>query len=263
MKNRAFRLILFLSVLLSLYSCTAHKSIPYLTNMGNESIENKQNSETRITINDQLTIVVNSTTPEATVAFNLNVTPTQLNGATLTMGQSLQTYLVNSNGMINFPIIGEIKVADLTKEELESLIKSRIYPQYLKEEPIITIRITNFRVSVLGEVNRPGNFPVSNERINIFEALALAGDLTLYGKRNNILLVREGEKGKTETVRLNLQDKDILQSPYFYLKQNDVIYVQPNKPKGNASAISSAETLSVSITSVLISLTSLLVTVLK
>lgn len=263
MKNKAFRLILFLSALFLLFSCTAHKSIPYLTNTGNESIENKQNSETKIAINDQLTIVVNSTTPEAATAFNLASTPTQLSGATLTMGQSLQTYLVNSKGMISFPIVGDIQVAGLSKEELESLIKSKVYPQYLKEEPIVTIRITNFRISVLGEVNRPGNFPVSNERINIFEALALAGDLTLYGKRNNILVVRELDKGKSETVRLNLQDKGILQSPYFYLKQNDVIYVQPNKQKGNASAISSAETLSVSVTSVLISLTSLLVTVLK
>lgn len=263
MKNKIYRNVSLLILILSIYSCSAHKKIPYFKNASSETVANKDIVKTKIAINDQLTIVVNSSNPESAMAFNLSTTPTQLNGTTLNMGQSLQTYQVNSKGNIFIPIIGEVHVANLTKEDLEDLIKAKIYPKYLKEEPIVNIRITNFKISVLGEVNKPGSFTITNEKVSILEALAMAGDMTLYGERKNVLLVRELENGATETIRFNLQDKNILQSPNFYLKQNDVLYVQPNRAKSNASAIGSVETLSVSITSVLVSLTSLIVTILK
>lgn len=257
------RHIINFSIILGLISCTAHKNIPYLQDVENGSFNSENNNKTQITVNDQLTITVNSTTPEAALAFNLTTSPTQITGQTVNMGQNLQTYQVSSKGTINFPVIGEIKVVGLTKEALEDSIKTKIFPRYLNEAPIVIIRITNFRVSVLGEVNKPGSYTISNEKVNILEALALAGDLSLYGKRNNVLLIRTNDNGSSETNRINLQDKKLLESPYFYLKQNDIIYVQPNKTRGNASAIGSVETLGVSVTSVMISLTSLMVTIFK
>ena len=228
----------------------------------NEKTTELRTSESKIFPNDLLTIVVNTNTPEASFAFNLPLTPNQVIGnSTLNTAISLQSYLVSNEGTIDFPVIGKIFVAGKTKTEVEELIKNKIYPQYITEVPIINIRFVNFSISVLGEVSRPGSFPIPNEKVNIFEALAMAGDMTIYGKRDNVLLLRENN-GVKETVRLNIQDKNITSSPYYYLQQNDILYIEPNKPKANSAAISSGETLSISITSTLISLTSLLVTVL-
>lgn len=263
MKRNILRITVIITIVIAIASCRAHQSVPYLKDAKTEKFESSKSSEARICVNDQLTIIVNTTTQDAAAAFNLTTTPPQLSGTSVGYGQSIQTYLVNSDGSIDYPIIGKIQVAGKTKREVELLIKDKIYPTYLKEEPIVNIRFTNFKVSVLGEVNRPGSFNVTNEKITILEALAMAGDMTLYGKRDNVLLIRENDNGSKETVRLNLQDKNLLDSPYFYLKQNDVLYVQPNNPKANASAISTGETLLVSITSVLISLSSLVVTILR
>ena len=150
----------------------------------------------------------------------------------------------------------------MTKYALADLIKTKIYPRYIKEEPIISIRYANFSISVLGEVARPNTFLVNNEKISILEALATAGDLTIYGRRDNLLLVRQTPEGR-QSIRIDLRDKNLIYSPYFYLQQNDVIYVQPNETKTRTSKIGSAETLSISIVGTLISLTLLIVTLVK
>jgi polysaccharide export outer membrane protein len=150
----------------------------------------------------------------------------------------------------------------MTKNELSDYIEKQIYPRYMKEEPIINIRFANFKVSVLGEVIKPGICTIDNEQVSILEAIALAGDLTIYGRRDNILLIRENN-GKRVTVRIDLRDKRLIESPYYYLQQNDILYVQPNNPKSRSSALGVAETLSISVVGTLISLTSLFVTLFK
>ncbi len=246
-------------------SCTAYKKIPYLKDVKNEVSAQAKVPEARIFPNDLLTIIVNTTTPEAAYAFNLSLTPNNVIGRSNTINSSmgLQSYLVESDGTINFPVLGKISVIGKTKKEVELYIKERIFPKYITEEPIIHIRFANYQISILGEVKAPGNYNIFDERVSIFDALALAGDMTMYGKRKNILIVREKTDGTKETYRINLQDKNIMNSPFYYLQQNDVVYVEPNKHQANSSAIGRAETLSISVTSTLISLTSLLITVFK
>ena len=152
----------------------------------------------------------------------------------------------------------------MTKSEAESYIKQKIQPYMNKNEnPIVTVRMSSYKVSVLGEVNRPGSFTVSKEKVSILEALALAGDLTIYGVRNNVQLIREDASGEKSIYILNLNDANIINSPYYYLQQNDIVYVTPNKVKAQNSSVGSMTTLWFSATSILISLTSLLYNILK
>jgi len=215
---------------------------------------------------DLLSITVNSTTPESSIAFNLPLVPmAKVENSTMGINNSMgmQSYLVNQDGTIDFPILGKLNIGGMSKAEVQELIKSKVYPKYIKEEPIITVRFLNYKVSLLGEVAKPGTFTVANEKINILEALSLAGDMTIYGRRDNVMLMRENLQGEKEIIRIDLTQNDILMSPYFYLQQNDIIYVQPNKSKARGSDIGSAETLVISVVGTLISLTGLLVTVLK
>ncbi|MDR1678304.1 MAG: polysaccharide biosynthesis/export family protein [Prevotellaceae bacterium] len=247
-----------------LTACSAGKKIPYLKDAGNDTVSSAGIPEPRIYKGDQLTIVVNTTTPEAAASFNMMLTPQQFSGTNIQSAQSsLQTYFVDADGSVFFPVIGKIFVNGKTKREVEEEIKNKIYPAYLKEEPIVVIRYINFKISVLGEVTHPGTYTIASEKVSLFEALAMAGDMSLYGRRDNVLLIREDENGKKETVRIDLQDKNLLSSPYYYLKQNDVLYVQVNNARARSAGIGAAETMSVSVTSILISLTSLIVNILK
>jgi Periplasmic protein involved in polysaccharide export len=262
--------LLSLSLFIILFtSCTSYKKVPYL--QGAESIPKKELNKLnkqyiqKIMPSDLLSITVNSSTPEAAIPFNLPLIPTSrlensTSGINQTMG--MQTYLVDQEGNIDFPILGRLNIGGMSKQEVQDLIKSKIYPKYIKEEPIITVRFTNYKVSLLGEISRPGTYGVANEKINILEALALGGDMTIYGRRDNVLLMRENLSGEKEIIRLDLTDKNLVLSPYFFLQQNDIIYIQPNKSRARGADIGSAETLTISIVGTLISLTSLLVTVL-
>jgi polysaccharide export outer membrane protein len=177
---------------------------------------------------------------------------------------SLQTYLVSNDGTIDFPVLGNLQVGGLTKSQCEKMLHDKIKP-YLNaaENPVVTVRMSNYKISVIGEVNRPGMYTVGNEKINILEALAQAGDLTIYGVRENVKLIRENDKGKKEIYTLNLNDAGIISSPYYYLQQNDIIYVEPNKVKARNSSVGQSTTLWLTSTSILISLTSLLYNILK
>jgi polysaccharide export outer membrane protein len=176
----------------------------------------------------------------------------------------LQSYLVDNDGTIDFPVIGKITVGGLTKSQTEQLIVEKIRPYMAAtENPIVTVRMVNYKISVLGEVARPGMFTVANEKISILEALAQAGDLTIYGVRDRVKLIREDAMGKKEIHTLNLNDANIISSPYYYLQQNDIVYVEPNKVKAQNSSVGSMTTLWFSATSILISLTSLLYNILK
>ena len=137
---------------------------------------------------------------------------------------------MNNDGEIDFPVLGRIKIGGLTKTEAENLIKTKLKP-YLKETPIVNVRMTNYKISVLGEVARPGTFTVNNEKVNVLEALAMAGDMTVYGIRDNVKLIREDMDGRRSIINLNLNDANLIISPYYYLQQNDILYVTPNQTK--------------------------------
>lgn len=212
-------------------SCQMSKNIPYFKGLESSNEENGViQNEAVIHNDDMLSISVSTIDPVAVAPFNLPFVAYMSPGSeTLSTTPVLQPYLVDVNGEISFPVIGKIKVAGLKKSDAEDLIKQKLEP-YLKD-PIVLIQFRNYKITVLGEVSRPGTYTISNERISILEALGLAGDLTIYGKRDNVLLIRETEGGRKEYVRINLNDTNILSSTFFYLQQNDVIYVEPNKTK--------------------------------
>lgn len=262
---KSFVLLSVMTVLLA--SCGSVKNVAYLQNSDYIDLSRSEFLyDARIMPKDVLTITVNTVNPEASAPYNLIVRST-LNSTSSSIGTgggSLQTYLVDNNGTIEFPVLGTLHVGGLSKSECEKMIHDKIMP-YLNaaENPVVTVRMSNYKISVLGEVNRPGMFNVSNEKINILEALAQAGDLTIYGVREKVKLIRENANGKKEIVNLNLNDAEIINSPYYYLQQNDIVYVEPNKVKARNSSIGQSTTLWLTSTSIMISIASLLYNILK
>ena len=260
-------LVYVLLVALTLGACTSYKKVPYLQNAAEINLAAQQLPlyDAKIMPKDLLAITVNTTDPKVSAPFNL-VMQTPINVASgdnySTTQPTIQQYLVSNTGEIDFPILGRIKVGGLTKSEAEDLIRQKLEP-YIKEKPIVNVRMSNYKISVLGEVNRPGTFTVGNEKVNILEALAMAGDMTVYGVRDNVKLIREDAKGKREIINLNLNNAELVVSPYYYLRQNDIIYVTPNKTKAKNSDIGSSTSIWISATSILVSLASLLATILK
>ena len=265
-KMKSFVLLSVMTVLLA--SCGSVKNVAYLQNSDYIDLSRSEFLyDARIMPKDVLTITVNTVNPEASAPYNLIVRSTLSNPSgniSSGSGGHLQTYLVDNNGTIEFPVLGTLHVGGLSKSECEKMIHDKIMP-YLNaaENPVVTVRMSNYKISVLGEVNRPGMFNVSNEKINILEALAQAGDLTIYGVREKVKLIRENANGKKEIVNLNLNDAEIINSPYYYLQQNDIVYVEPNKVKARNSSIGQSTTLWLTSTSIMISIASLLYNILK
>ncbi len=258
--------LFYLVAMLFLASCTSYKNVPYMQEIEavNRAVQQESPYDARIMPKDLLTITVNTSDPQASAPFNLT-TQTPYNVAqqnSVTSQAALQQYLVDNSGSIDFPVIGRLKVGGLTKSEAEELIRGKLLP-YLKETPIVTVRMTNYKISVLGEVSKPGTFTVSNEKVNVLEALAMAGDMTVYGVRDNVKLIREDAFGKQQIIPLDLNRADIVLSPYYYLQQNDIIYVTPNKTKAKNSDIGNSTTLWFSATSILVSIASLIVNIVR
>ena len=260
------KLILPILAIVMLASCGSQKDVPYFQNADQVNLSASQYLyDARIMPKDQLTITVSTSDDKAAAPFNMTV-PTSYSATTRsTYSQPLlQTYLVDNEGNISFPIIGLLHVGGLTKSEAEQMIQAKIKPYMAStENPIVTVRMPGYQVSVMGEVARPGTFTVSREKITILEALAQAGDLTIYGQRKNVQLIREDETGKKSIHTIDLTDANLINQPYYYLQQNDIIYVTPNKVKAQNSSVGSMTTLWFSATSILISLTSLLYNILK
>jgi polysaccharide export outer membrane protein len=251
-----------ISVLL-LNSCTAYKKLPYMQTAKNAEILRTTPHQPKIMPNDILSITVNSNIEGAASSFNLPLVPTGLNtvvqGTTISGGATLQNYLVDQEGNIEFPVLGTLKVAGKELKEARDYIASLIYPQYIAEKPVVNVRLLNFQVAVMGEVNRPGTYTSQNGQMTILDALAAAGDMTLYGKRNNVLLVRTNENGETKFFRFDMNDKKFINNhELFFLQQNDKLYVETNRAKGNNSAFGTMESLGLSALSVLISAVSLI-----
>ena len=258
--------VLFALLCLFLGSCGSSKHIAYFQNADSLNYDASRGLfDARIMPKDLLTITVSTTDPKAATPFNLSVTNTLNSTGTLYTGAgSLQTYLVDNDGFINFPVVGQLKVGGMTKRQCESFIREKILPYMAKtENPIVTVKMASFKVTVAGEVKSPGVFNVDQEKISVIEALARAGDLTIYGRRENVLLIREDATGKKTTHRLNLNDANLINSPYYYLQQNDYIYVEPNKVQAQNSAIGPSVTIWFSVLSVVTSVASLVVNVIK
>lgn len=252
--------------LVLLASCGSQKDVPYFQNSQDVDLSQSQYLyDARIMPKDQLSITVSCIDDQAAAPFNMTVaTPLNVTTRSTYSQPMLQSYLVDNEGNIQFPIVGKLHVGGLTKAEAEKMIVEKIKPYMSEaEKPIVTVRIPGYQISVIGEVLRPGTFNVSREKITILEALAQAGDLTIYGQRTNVQLIREDATGQKSIHYFDLTDANIINSPYFYLQQNDVVYVTPNKVKAQNSSVGSMTTLWFSATSILISLTSLLYNILK
>ena len=264
-----FRLTLILSLLVIISSCSSYKKVPYLqTEAGEWSAQTDYASGViRYQADDILGITVNAIEePVVAADFNLPLQPTanseNSDEGNVPQGIGRQAYKVNQQGEINFPVLGTIKVIGLSEAELEVMLKQSL-KKYLKTEPVINIRMLNFRITVLGEVSRPGQYGVSKNNINVFEALALAGDMSIYGKRDKVKLMRTLPIGETNIIELDLTHPEIVSSPYFFLQQNDVLYVEPNKSKAKSSGIGSETNILISLGSILLSVASLIVTIAK
>jgi len=240
---------------LILFSCASRDKIIYYENAEKIISESIQKVETRIQPDDLLMIIVSSLEPELSIPFNLSSTTAVTVGNQAGVGQqSQQLYLVDGNGSIEFPVLGKINILNKTKNEVTQELQTKI-SKYITN-PIVNVRIMNFKVTVQGEVNTPGVHTVNSERLTITEALSLSGDLTIYGERKNILVIRE-ENGIRISKRLDLTKTDFINSPFYYLKQNDIVYVEPNKTKINSSAVGPNATIFISVASLLITILAL------
>ena len=245
MKKISIKLILTLSLILVLASCGSTKKIVYLQD-ADKFTEATVFFKTKLEPDDKLSIIVSAQNPELTLPFNQP--EIQVNYDVGKTQQNIKTFLIDNAGYINYPLVGKIKLAGLTKDEAVELIGSKI-AEYFKTPPTINIEILNFKVFVLGEVKNPMPIEVTSNRITILEAITRAGDLTLFGKRENVLLIREVNGVKTFN-RINLTNIAFVNSPYYYLMQNDVIIVEPNKTAINNAAVGANITLIVSAASI-------------
>lgn len=249
-------LLLFLTfLLLSVSSCVSKSKINYFQqkNETNDSLEENSSNINYTPIfkyDDFLSIQVNSLDEESTKLFTLNSLnnsnqmPNYANGIAATSG-----YLIDSKGFINMPVIGEVKLVGLNRMEATELIKSKLV-EFISN-PIVNIRIQNFKVTVLGDVRIPGSYNIPNERITLPEIIGIAGDLNITALRNNILVIRDINGIKTE-YKIDLTSKDVFKSPAYFLTQNDVVYIEPNRAKRNSSMISSTAGVLISITSLIV-----------
>lgn len=252
-KINCFLLLLFLC-----FSCASRKNVVYYQNIDSiESLQNSNSYEIKIQPDDLLMIIVSAEDPEIAIPFNLS-TISVSNSSKLdivTGQQTIQSYLVDRNGNIEFPVLGKLKIGGLTRTEALKLLQDKI-SVYIKS-PIVNLRIMNFKVSLQGEVNLPGTYSINSERITLIEALSMAKDLTIYGRRDNVLVIREINGVKSYN-RVNITKSDFINSPFYYLTQNDVIYVEPNKTRVNSSAVGPNTSVIISAISILVSLSVLI-----
>ena len=257
--------LLFFLLPLVLTGCSSYQKSLYLQNDAviNQSTQG-QLYDFRIMPKDILTILVSTTDPAASAPFYRRIGQEK---GSQPIQQGIQNadlldYLVDNDGQIDFPVLGKIKVSGMTTRECEAVIREKL-KSYLNEVPNVTVRSSNYKFSVLGEVNAPGTYTVQDEKVTIFEAIAQAGDMTLFSIRDDVQLLREDSEGRRQVIHLNLNDANITQSPYFYLQQNDVIYVKPTKAKVRTNTFNSNASMWITILSVLTSVTSLVLALTK
>ncbi|MDR2496220.1 MAG: polysaccharide biosynthesis/export family protein [Tannerellaceae bacterium] len=256
-------------LLLLAASCAAPKDVVYFQNIDALAEQQKalmnHSYSSRIAPDDILSIIVTSQSPEVATPFNPplytytipqqervvnNSSGIPMPTAQLSNSSELTSYQVNSDGDIKFPVLGRFHVAGFSKQEVENRLQEEIR-RYVPDA-IVHVRVQNFKVSVMGDVLQPGIVPVQNERITILEALARAGDMTINGSRTNVLVIRD-YNGEKEYGRIDLSSPDVFSSPYYYLRQNDIVYVEPNKARQKSARSSAGENLTIMTFSAVIS----------
>lgn len=245
MKN----LYLLFAALLSLSACNTSKKILYVQNMPFDSlVAVERAAEIKIQPQDQLSIVVTSRDPELSLPFNLPRANVQLGSALVSSSSNggVLGYTVDASGNIDFPILGELHVEGLTRKELSVLVKERLVSSGLLKDPVVTVEFMNLYISVLGEVANPGRVTIQKDRITLLEALSQAGDLTIYGKRDGVIVIREDGDDRI-SYKVDLRDVSLFTSPAYYLQQNDVVYVEPNAVRAGQSTINENNMKSVSM----------------
>ncbi|WP_028295673.1 polysaccharide biosynthesis/export family protein [Olivibacter sitiensis] len=211
---------------LALSGCRSNKTIPYFKNIPESEysqIAQAKFVEPKILKGDIISVYIKTADPASVAAINSGANQEGTGAA----GRDVIGYKVDKQGEIEIPILGNFKVEGLTTSEVRDLVRQKANTLY--NDPTVQVRFVNFKISIIGEVSKPNNYNVADEKINVLDAIAMAGDLTPYGKRENVLLIRETDGGDKEMVRFNLNDAKIFSSPYYYLKQNDIIYVEPSK----------------------------------
>ena len=248
---KLFKSIFLLLALIGLFSsCASKKDILYLQDIESlDSLSNAKSYETVIQPNDILSIIVSAQNPETTKPFNLT-SASELRG-----GTANTSYLIDKDGTFDFPVLGKIETNEKSTITLAQELKLKLKDYIVN--PVVTVRIENFKVTILGEVENPGTFQINNERITVLEALGLAGDLTIYGKRNDVLILREKD-GIKEYKKIDLTSSDFISSNYYYLKQNDVVIVSQNYYEVQRSASNPNNRLYISLASLAISIVVLL-----
>lgn len=236
-------------------ACSVPKNITYFQDSNNPDrksamLEGNQYVP-RICSGDLLTITVSAIDPSAVAPFNLPAvtfakqTEQMFNGTKeIGASQAMQSYTVDSNGFINFPVLGKIQLSGKTKQEAVTLLENKISEQV--NDPIVNIQIINFKVTVLGEVTKPGSYPVNSDRVTVLDALGLASDMTIHGDRTNVKIIRDNA-GKQEVVVFDLTKSDFFTSPYYYLQQNDIVYVEPNDKQKKQSRYSQTDQVDLSV----------------
>ena len=246
---------IFFLAIFAMFSCSS-KKIAYFRNIEKSTLEAPV-PDPIIKVGDLLSIIVSGEDQTVVAQFNLPMASSASYGSTGSGTSRLQPYIVEKDGTVNIPVLGNVVLAGLSRYQAMEEIQTKLLAYVNK--PIVTIQYLNFKITILGEVSRPGTYQISDEKITLPQALGLASDLTIYGKRNNVLLVREKIGGEKEFVRINLNKSEILSSDYYYLKQNDIIYVQPNKTRLLSASVG-AVTIPLGVVSSLASLTSLILT---
>jgi len=232
-----------------LFSCNTSKKVVYMQDVLNNTTDTVVNRGIVIQPKDILSIVVTCIIPDLAISLNLPLYSYQAGSTTAATNYSSRMlgYLVDMDGCVDFPVLGRLKVAGLTREQLSEMIKQKIIENGLIKEPIVNVEFMNFKISVLGEVRNPGTFNMADDKITILEAIGRAGDLTIYGKRDNVLVQRREQNDVIMYYRVDLRSADLVHSPAFFLRQNDVVYVSPNNTVAANSRINQNRTLGVSI----------------
>lgn len=256
-------------LMLIVCSCGTPKDITYMQGIDEVPAEvlsaTAKPQEAILMPGDMVQINVSASDPEVVKPFNKSTyiaTSQNLNQGN--SDNSIYYYLIDNNGYIDFPLLGRVKLAGLTETSAQQAIASRIYPKYLTEKPVVEIRLQNFHVYTMGEVQSPGEVKASSGKINILEAISKSGDLTIQGRRDNVMVIHTNADGSRTVNRVNLADKNLLNSPYFNLKQNDIVYVEPNDSKQRSSySVPPQWTLGVSALGAVLSVATLIVTLTK
>lgn len=254
-------ILALLVMALSAVGCTSYEKSVYLRDdIRQEESGKLELFEYHVMPKDELTITVSTSDPEVSAPFYRKIGQTK-NQTNIGQGMNdakLLDYLVDNKGYIDFPVLGKIEVMGLTTRECEALIRDKLQA-HLSEVPNVTVRVANFKISVLGEVNKPGTYPVEDEQINIFQALALAGDMTLLSVRDDVQLLRTDADGNKRIIHLDLTRADVTKSPYYYLRQNDVVYVKPTKARVRANSMNNNTSSWISWISLLVTVASLVI----